>query len=78
MKQAVKSARIAGAGIREISKGVAAHLLFQEKRLRAASAGRRRSSNRFHNLEEHGYDYDEMVWSMINGAQKTGGDDGTQ
>ena len=29
-------------------------------------------------LEEHGYDYDEMVWSMINGAQKTGGDDGTQ
>lgn len=40
--------------------------------------GSSRSSNRFHNLEEHGYDYDEMVWSMINGAQKTGGDDGTQ
>ena len=45
---------------------------------RQASAGSSRSSNRFHNLEEHGYDYDEMVWSMINGAQKTGGDDGTQ
>ena len=29
---------MAGTGIREISKGVAAHLLFQEKRLRAASA----------------------------------------
>ena len=40
---------------------------------RQASAGSSRSSNRFHNLEEHGYDYDEMVWSMINGAQKTGG-----
>lgn len=40
--------------------------------------GSSRSSNRFHNLEEHGYDYDEMVWSMINGAQKTGGEDGTQ
>lgn len=47
----------------------------------ASTANRRvnnRSSNRFHNLEEHGYDYDKMVWSMINGAQKTGGEDGTQ
>ena len=25
-----------------------------------------RTSNRFHNLEEHGYDYDKMVWNMIN------------
>ena len=49
-----------------------------EAKRRQASAGSSRSSNRFHNLEEHGYDYDEMVWSMINGAQKTGGDDGTQ
>ena len=40
--------------------------------------GNTRSSNRFHNLEEHGYDYDKMVWSMINSSQKTGGDDGTQ
>ena len=49
-----------------------------EAKRRQASAGSSRSSNRFHNLEEHGYDYNEMVWSMINGAQKTGGDDGTQ
>lgn len=31
--------------------------------------GRRRQQeapkNRFHNLEEHGYDYDEMVWNMV-------------
>lgn len=40
--------------------------------------GRGRASNRFHNLEEHGYDYDEMVWSMINSGQDTGGGDGTQ
>lgn len=26
----------------------------------------RKTANRFHNLEEHGYDYDKMVWSMIN------------
>ena len=37
-----------------------------------------RSSNRFHNLEEHGYDYDEMVWNMINPGQETGGSDGAQ
>lgn len=40
--------------------------------------GNNRTSNRFHNLEEHGYDYDKMVWSMINRDQATGGDDGTQ
>lgn len=28
-------------------------------------SGQKRN-NRFHNLEEHGYDYDEMIWSMIN------------
>ena len=38
IKKEVKRAWMAGEGIREISKGVAAHLLFQEKRLRAASA----------------------------------------
>lgn len=37
-----------------------------------------RSTNRFHNLEEHGYDYDEMVWNMINPGQETGGSDGAQ
>lgn len=39
---------------------------------------KKRSSNRFHNLEEHGYDYDEMVWNMINPGQETGGSDGAQ
>ncbi len=28
-----------------------------------------RTTNRFHNLEEHGYDYDKMVWSMMNAEQ---------
>lgn len=37
-----------------------------------------RGTNRFHNLEQHGYDYDEMVWNMINPGQETGGKDGTQ
>lgn len=33
----------------------------------------RKSANRFHNLEEHGYDYDEMIWNMINtGASDSG------
>lgn len=36
------------------------------------------TANRFHNLEQHGYDYDEMVWNMINSDQDTGGGDGTQ
>ena len=26
--------------------------------------------NRFHNLEEHGYDYDAMVWGMIGSASR--------
>jgi len=47
-----------------------------------AAAGKKtgtgRASNRFHNLEEHGYDYDEMIWTMINSGQETGGKDGTQ
>lgn len=30
-----------------------------------------RTANRFHNLEEHGYDYDKMVWNMINPGQET-------
>ena len=47
----------------------------------ASGSGTRRggrSTNRFHNLEEHGYDYDEMVWNMINPGQETGGSDGAQ
>lgn len=44
------------------------------------AAGQRggRNTNRFHNLEEHGYDYDEMVWNMINPGSETGGSDGAQ
>lgn len=47
----------------------------------ASGTGVRRggkTANRFHNLEEHGYDYDEMVWNMINPGQETGGSDGAQ
>lgn len=39
---------------------------------RSGKGGQGRSANRFHNLEEHGYDYDEMVWDMINAGQKSG------
>lgn len=28
--------------------------------------------NRFHNLEEHGYDYDAMVWGMVGAAVQDG------
>ena len=28
--------------------------------------------NRFHNLEEHGYDYDAMVWGMVGAAAQGG------
>ena len=41
----------------------------------------RKTANRFHNLEEHGYDYDEMVWNMIStreGSTQTGGKHGTE
>lgn len=34
----------------------------------AARAVRARSGEPFHNLEEHGYDYDEMVWDKINAS----------
>ena len=30
------------------------------------SSGKDKPQNRFHNLEEHGYDYDDMVWEMMN------------
>lgn len=42
----------------------------REKKAREGKSGsqpeKRRTNNRFHNLEEHGYNYDEMIWSMIN------------
>lgn len=45
----------------------------------AGSKGKgKRTANRFHNLEEHGYDYDKMVWNMINPDRKTGGKNGTE
>lgn len=41
--------------------------LFTQSRQRT---GRNRQQavpkNRFHNLEEHGYDYDKMVWDTVN------------
>lgn len=44
--------------------------LRREKKAREGKPGvqpeKRRTNNRFHNLEEHGYNYDEMIWSMIN------------
>lgn len=33
-------------------------------------AGKKKSSNRFHNLEEHGYDYEKMMWEMMNGENQ--------
>lgn len=48
----------------------------EEKRQREKKAGKQpqsaqktgtsRAGNRFHNFEEHGYDYDKMVWNIIN------------
>ena len=40
----------------------------------------RRVSRRqpFHNLEEHGYDYNEIVWDVIHAGEKTGGNDGAE
>ena len=33
---------------------------------RPKQSGAKKAVNRFHNLEEHGYDYDKMVWEMVN------------
>ena len=38
----------------------------QEGEIRQPAGKRGGRNNRFHNLEEHGYNYDEMIWSMIN------------
>lgn len=45
---------------------------------RRNSGGQNRPSNRFHNLEQHGYDYDEVVWNLINAHEQNGGTNGTQ
>lgn len=39
---------------------------YQEKHTPRPSTGKGKKPNRFHNLEEHGYDYDKMVWGMMN------------
>lgn len=44
----------------------------QHKTAASSSPGKKRTANRFHNLEEHGYDYDKMVWSMINSEKESG------
>lgn len=49
-----------------------------EKRVKKPSGRQGSTRNRFHNLEEHGYDYDEMVWSMIAPVQETGGSNGAE
>lgn len=34
--------------------------------------GRSRAPNQFHNLEEHGYDYEKMVWGIVRDEGKEG------
>lgn len=43
-----------------------------------ARAGSARPVNRFHNLEEHGYDYEEIVWNLVRSEAEAGGKDGAQ
>lgn len=43
-----------------------------QQKTASSSPGKKRTANRFHNLEEHGYDYDKMVWSMINPEKESG------
>lgn len=73
------------AGVRTLSDIEALDKLRKdsEKKSAATSVPKKKgnksgTANRFHNLEQHGYDYDEMVWSMINSGQDAGGGDGTQ
>ena len=37
---------------------------------RPKQTGTKKAANRFHNLEEHGYDYDKIVWEMMNGENQ--------
>lgn len=39
----------------------------------AKSRSVQKRNNRFHNLEEHGYDYDEMIWNMISRGEACAG-----
>ena len=79
------------AGVRTMKDVENVTRLRKEKKAREGKGGgqteRKRTANRFHNLEEHGYNYDEMIWSMINSGdsgndsgqpRSTGGKHGTE
>lgn len=42
---------------------------YQEKHTPRPPAATGKKPNRFHNLEEHGYDYDKMMWNIVNGQE---------
>lgn len=61
--------------MRDITELDKARLEQRENAQKDKAAGQRRTGpgkakNRFHNLEEHDYDYDKMVWNMISTGQK--------
>lgn len=79
------------AGVRTMRDVENVTRLRKEKKAREGKNGgqaeKKRTGNRFHNLEEHGYNYDEMIWSMINSgdggaasgqSDSTGGKHGTE
>lgn len=59
--------------IEEMDKKRQEQKLYEQKDKAAKSQSRKtgtgKAANRFHNLEEHGYDYDKMVWNMIQSNQ---------
>lgn len=72
------------AGVRTMKDVENVTRLRKEKKAREGKNGgqteKKRTGNRFHNLEEHGYNYDEMIWSMMNsgdGGTAPGQPDGT-
>ena len=79
------------AGVRTMKDVENVTRLRKEKKAREGKNGgqteKKRTGNRFHNLEEHGYNYDEMIWSMMNSGDggaapgqpnSTGGQHGTE
>lgn len=79
------------AGVRTMKDVENVTRLRREKKTREGKNGgqteRKKTVNRFHNLEEHGYNYDEMIWSMMNSGDggadlgqpnSTGGKYGTE
>lgn len=65
------------AGVRTMKDVENVTRLRREKKAREGKSGgqteKRKTANRFHNLEEHGYNYDEMIWSMINSEDEGSG-----